>query len=131
MLVPEQQLAVDSGIRLDQWALGRTQSQQPFNNLKWRLISSISLSRQASTVLMANADYLAGHHHQIEKAMADTAPLAFLPVKERDLFNLGSMPTVMGELNLAYKDLIFSDFCLEQLELESIMEDQVPQEIKA
>ena len=34
MLVPEQQSAVDSGIRLDQWALGRTQSQQPFNNLK-------------------------------------------------------------------------------------------------
>ena len=33
-LVPEQQLAVDSGIRLDQWALGRTQSAQLFNDLK-------------------------------------------------------------------------------------------------
>ena len=44
-LVPEQQSAVDSGICLDQWALGRTQSQQPFNDLKWWLISSISLSR--------------------------------------------------------------------------------------
>ena len=26
---------------------------------------------------MANADYLAGHHHQIENAMADSAPQAF------------------------------------------------------
>ena len=33
-LVPEQQSAVDSGIRLDQWALGRTQASQPFNDLK-------------------------------------------------------------------------------------------------
>ena len=84
-LVLEQQSAVDIGIRFDQWALERTQSQQPFNNLKRRLISSISLSRQASTVLMANTDYLAGHHHQIEKATADTTPQAFLPVKERYL----------------------------------------------
>ena len=73
-LVPEQQSAVDSGIHLNQWALGRTQPSQPFNDLKRRLISSISSSRQASTVLMANTDYLAGHHHQIEKAMADAAP---------------------------------------------------------
>ena len=101
VLVLEQQSAVDSGICLDQWALGRTQASQPFNDLKQRLISSISSSRQASTVLMANADYLAGHYHQIEKAMTNTAPKAFLPVKERDLFNLGSMPTVMGELNQA------------------------------
>ena len=63
--------------------------------------------------------------------MANTAPQAFLPIKERDLFNLGSMPTVMGELNPAYKDPIFPDFCLEQLELESIMGDQVPQENQA
>ena len=33
-LVLEQQSAVDSGIRLDQWALGRTQSAQQFNDLK-------------------------------------------------------------------------------------------------
>ena len=80
---------------------------------------------------MANVDYLAGHRHQIEKAMADAAPQAFLPIKERDLFNQGSQPTVMGELNPAYQGPIFPDFCLEQPELESIMGDQVPQEIKA
>ena len=89
---------MDSGIYLDQWALGRTPSSQLFNDLKRQLISSISLSRQASPVLMAYADYLAAHHHQIEQATADAAPQAFLPVKERDLFNLGSQPTVMGEL---------------------------------
>ena len=33
-LVLEQQSAVDSGICLDQWALGRTQSAQLFNDLK-------------------------------------------------------------------------------------------------
>ena len=107
MLVPEQQSAVDSGIRLDQWALGRTQSSQPFNNLKRWLISSISSSRQASTVLMA--DYLAAHRHQIEQATTDAAPQAFLSVKERDLFNLGSQPTIMEELNPAYQVLLFLD----------------------
>ena len=124
-LVPEQQSAVDSGIPLDQWALGRTQSAQPFNDLKQQLISSISLSRQASTVLMTNGDYLAGHRHQIKQATTDATPQAFLPVRERDLFYLGSQPTVMGELNPAYQGLLFPDICLEQPELESIMGDQV------
>ena len=129
-LVPEQQSTVHSGIRLDQWALGRTQSAQPFKDLKRRLIRSIRLSRQASTVLMANTDYLAGHRHQIEQATADATPQAFLPVRERDLFNLGSQPTVMGELNPAYQGLLFPDICLKQPELESIMGDQVSQEVQ-
>ena len=110
-LVLEQQSAVDSGICLDQWALGRTQSAQPFNDLKQQLISSISLSRQASTILMANTDYLAGHCHQIKQATTDATPKAFLPVRERDLFNLGSQPTIMGEINPAYQDPLFPDFC--------------------
>ena len=32
-LAPEQQSSVDSGIHIDQWALGKLQSQQPFNHL--------------------------------------------------------------------------------------------------
>ena len=130
-LVLKKQSAVDSGICLDQWALGRTQASQPFNDLKWWLISSINSSRQASIVLMANVDYLTGHDHQIENATADAAPQAFLPIRERDLFNLGSQPTVMGELNPAYWGPLFPDFCLKQLELKSIIGDQVPQEIQA
>ena len=34
VLVPEQQSALDSGIRLDQWTLERSQAAQPFNALK-------------------------------------------------------------------------------------------------
>ena len=79
---------------------------------------------------MANADYLAAHHHQIEQATINAAPQAFLPIKKRDLFNLGSQPTVMGELNPAYQGPLFPDFCLEQPELESIMGDQVSQEVQ-
>ena len=37
----------------------------------------------------------------------------------------------MGELNLAYQGPIFPDFCLKQLELESIMGDQVSQEVQS
>ena len=38
MLAPEQQSSMDSGIRFNQLALGRSQSQQPFNDLHRRLI---------------------------------------------------------------------------------------------
>ena len=37
----------------------------------------------------------------------------------------------MGELYPAYQGPIFPDFCLEQLELESIMGDQVSQEVQS
>ena len=79
---------------------------------------------------MTNGDYLAGHHHQIEEAMADTASRAFHPVRERDLFSLGPQNTVMGELDPAYQGSLFPDICLEQPELQSIMGDQVSQEVQ-
>ena len=50
-LAPEQQSSVDSGIRFDQWVLGRSQSQQLFNDLHRQLIYSLNASRQASTIL--------------------------------------------------------------------------------
>ena len=40
---------VDSGIRMDHWALGITQASQPFNDLQQQLIASINANRQAST----------------------------------------------------------------------------------
>ena len=49
-LAPEQQSSVDSSIRLDQWALGRSQSQQPFIELSRRLICSLNASCQASKI---------------------------------------------------------------------------------
>ena len=62
--------------------------------------------------------------------MADAAPRAFHPVRERDLFSLGPQNTVMGELDSAYQDSLFPDICLEQPELQSIMGDQVSQEVQ-
>ena len=73
---------------------------------------------------------MAAHYLQIFQATADAAKQAFLPVRKMDLFDLGSQFTVMGELDPAYKGLIFRDICLEEPELESIMGDQVPKEIQ-
>merc|ERR1712082_37281 len=39
LLVPEQQSSVDSGVRVDQWALSNSRSQQPFNAMCKRLIT--------------------------------------------------------------------------------------------
>ena len=79
---------------------------------------------------MTNRDYLAGHCHQIEEAMADKASRAFHPVRERDLFSLGPQNTVMEKLDPAYQDTLFPDIGLEQPELQSIMGDQVSQDIQ-
>ena len=83
-----------------------------------QLISLISSQRQSSNAPIASMDYLAGH--QIENAMADAAPQAFLPVRERDLFNLGSQPTVLRELNPDIKGPLFPDFYLEQQSLSPL-----------
>ena len=45
-LVSDQQLILDSGIRLDQWTLERSQAAQLFNAFKRQLISSISVQGQ-------------------------------------------------------------------------------------
>ena len=75
---------------------------------------------------MANADYMADHHHKIDQALTNAAQGAFLPVRERDMYSLGAQPTVMRELDSTYQGLIFPDFSMEEMDLESIMEDSVP-----
>ena len=112
-LVSDQQLILDSGISPDQWTLGRSQADQPFNAFKRQLIASISAQRQSQVVLMANADRMASHRHNVNNAMAKAAQGAFHPVRERDLFSLGSRNTVMEELNPYHQGLLFP----EQLEL--------------
>ena len=130
-LAPEQQSSVHSGIRINQWALGRSQSQQPFNDLRSRLIYSIDSSRQVSTILMANGDQVADHHHKIDHALTNAAQGVFLPVRERDLFSFDPQPTVLGELDPNYQGPVFPDLSsLEEPDLESIMGDSVPQDIK-
>ena len=79
---------MDSGIRFDQWALGRSMSQQPFNDVRRQLIYSLNASRQASTILIANGDQVADHHHEIDQALANAAQRAFLLVRDRDLYSL-------------------------------------------
>merc|ERR1712239_65405 len=71
---------------------------------------------------MVNADRLATHPHNIQDGKADAA---------RGAFPLGPQKTVMGELDPNYQGLLFLDICLEQPELQSIMGDQVPQEVQA
>ena len=97
MLVPEQQSSVDSGVRMDQWALSHSWSQQPFSAMCKRLICSINANRQAATILMANGDFIADHHLEIKDATANAAKEAFLPVRKRDLFHLDPQNTVMPE----------------------------------
>ena len=55
-LVPEQHSTVDNGVRVNQFGLTRSHSQQSFNDLKRRLIYSVYASCQTATLLMANGD---------------------------------------------------------------------------
>ena len=73
---------------------------------------------------------MADHHHKLDQALANAAKGAFLPVRERDLYLLGPQPTVLGDLDPTYQGLIFPDSSLEEPDLESIMGDWVPQDIK-
>ena len=79
---------------------------------------------------MANGDFMADHRLEIDLATATAAQGAFLPIRERDLFSLDPQFTVMGELDSSYQGLLFPDLSLEDLELESIMKDEVPQEVQ-
>ena len=79
---------------------------------------------------MANGDQVAGHCLTIDQALANSAKEAFLPIRERDLYNLDPQLTVLGELDPTYQGPIFSDFSLEEPDLESMMGDLVPQEIQ-
>ena len=92
-LAPEQQSTVDNGVRVDQFGLARSHSQQPFNDLKRRLIDSICASRQAATLLMAKSDQVAGHCHTIDQALKHAYCEAFLPVRKREIYNLDPKDT--------------------------------------
>ena len=95
LLVPEQQSSLDSGVRVDQWVISNNRSQQPFNAMCKRLIYSINANPQASTILMANRDFIADHHLEIKQATATATQGAFLPVREKDLFQLDPQNTVI------------------------------------
>ncbi len=121
---------MDSVVYVNQWALTKSQSQQPFNAMCKRLIYSINANHQASTILMANADFVADHRLEIDQATITASQGAFLPVRERDLFQLDPKFTVMGELDSSYQGLLIPDLSLEDLDLESIMGDEVSPEMQ-
>ena len=73
---------------------------------------------------------MADHHHKLDQALANAAKGAFLPVRERDLYLLGPQSTVHGDLDPTYQGLVFPDSSLEEPDLESIMGEWVPQDIK-
>ena len=79
---------------------------------------------------MANRDQVADHCYKIDQALTNPAQGAFLPVRERDLYSLDPQPTVLGELDPTYQGLVFPDSSLEEPDLESIMGNLVPQDIK-
>ena len=90
-----------------------------------RLVYSINANRQAATILMANGDFITDHRLDIKQATATAAQGAFLPIRERDLFQLDPQNIVMLELDLSYQGLLFPDLSLEDPDLESIMGDEV------
>ena len=95
-----------------------------------RLIYSINANLQAATILMASRDFIADHRLDIKQATTTAAQGAFLPVRERDLFQLDPQNIVMPELDPSYQGLLFPDLSLEDLDLESIMGDKVSPEMK-
>ena len=88
------------------------------------------LPHQASTMLMAKANFMPYHCLQIDLATATVAQGAFLTARERDLFLWDPQFTVIGKLDLSYQGLLFLDLSLEDLDLESIMKDEVPLEVQ-
>ena len=115
---------------MNQFAMGQSYSQQPFNNLRRRFIYSINASTQASIILMANGDQVADHCFIIDQALVHANQEAFLPVKMRDLYNLDPQDTLLGDLDPAYQGLIFPDRSPESMDLESIMGDLVDPDTK-
>ena len=80
---------------------------------------------------MANTDHMVNHHFTIDQALATAHKGAFLPRRERDLYHLNPAPVVYGDIDPYYTGLLFLDFSLETPDMESIMADSVPEDIKS
>ena len=76
---------------------------------------------------MANADFIVDHHLEIDQATATAAQGAFLPIRERDHFQLEPQLTVMLELDPSYQGLVFPELSLEDQDLEFIMGEDPPE----
>ena len=74
---------------------------------------------------------MADHHFAIDQALSTAHQGAFLPTRENDLFNLDQAPVVYGDLGPNYTGLLFLDSGLEAPDLDSIMGDSIPEDIKS
>ena len=90
---------MESGIWIDQWALGKSQAWQLFKDLQRQLIFSINMQREASTILITNVDQMANHKFTLDQTLSTAHPGAFLPRGERDLFYLDLAPVVYRDLD--------------------------------
>ena len=130
MLVPEKQSSVDIGVHVEEWALTKSQSQQPFYAMCKRLIYSINTNPQASTILMANVDFIVNHRLEIDQATTTAAKGAFLLLAERGTCFNWIHNTVFLELDPSHQDLLFHEISMEDLDLESIMGYEVSLELQ-
>ena len=87
-LTPEQQSLMDSGIQMDQGALGTTKPSQPFKNLQRHLIASIGTQMQANTVLLTNVEHMVDHKFNLRWVLATSHKPALMPREESNLLNL-------------------------------------------
>ena len=87
--------------------------------------------RQASSLLFLNADQTAEHGCSIKELVEDTQYGAFLEPEERDTFQIFGEPTRvgLGNLNPAYRGLVFPGSEPEKPDLSSLVED-LPQELR-
>ena len=77
---------MDSGIRIDQWALGKSQESQSLNNLQGQLIFSINLQRQVSTILLSNVDQMAEHMFSMDRLiMRSRMRMSLDPIMSSDM----------------------------------------------
>ena len=104
---------LDTWVRLDQWLLGRDQASQPYNDMVRWLITSIVAQRQASVLLLTNADQMAEHRFTMDRIMGDAHSRVLLAPRERDTFNLEDhpLPLAMGDLNPSHTGLVFLRPC--------------------
>ena len=100
---------------------GQGPAVQPFNDLKCQLITSIAVSRQASTLLLTNVDQTVDHRFSLDQLLSGVSQEAFLPPGERDLFNLVPEPVILGDLNPNFTGFLFLDSEPEKPDLVSLL----------
>ena len=81
---------------------------QPYNDMVWRIIASMVLYQEISTLLFTNANQVAEHAFVIQRIMSDTNHGALLTSREQDSFKLDTPVKVpLGDLNPSYLGLVF------------------------